>query len=258
MRKKHGRYLSYLGCFLFLLSLYSSEKANGSGKLLHRLPQFHFSFQNEQADGLKPMGAKNHDPSDNVSDPQDGVNLSVSYSEGRVAIIQVTLTSKYNDPQMKESSKQTSDENVRSCCMSKATYYRFLKSINQIRALGVLVQRDPIGVIPTSGWIRRTDNYSRASVVRLERNCPSSNARLGCGISKFTVFYWIPLEGKIKGKRIEKISFGGPELIHYFVTIGSAEVEVSHTDYERLQEGQVVKLERVFTNLPARILSIKH
>ena len=245
----------YRTWILVMFTLYSVEVANVNG--------FHFSHSIEStlqnpAKVLTQLGAKQLNPTGTEFEIEKGVILSLTYSRSSLAVAQITLTSAYKDPQIGEVSEQQGDEDQRHCCMSRIAYDRILRNVGHLRPIGVFVCRDPTGAIPTSGWVRWTEEYSMARVVRLEKNCPSPDSPIGCGIAKFTIFYWLPLEGRIQRKRLEKIDLMGSELIQYFVNIAGARVEVSESDYKRLHKGQVVKLARTLDSSPARIISIRH
>lgn len=191
------------------------------------------------------------------SELPDGLTASFTYDRDELASVQVNVMDGYGEPGMKSIIDSLNNGEGRQALMSRISYRRWLRAIAQVKSIGTFVRRESLASIPTSGWIRRSENYSRARIVRLERNCVNPHPKLGCGIRRFTVFYWVPLEGRVNAKHEKKSEFIGPELTQYFVTVDDREVEISKADYERLQTGQIIRLERTLDSTLARRIVIK-
>lgn len=213
--------------------------------------------QKKAVDLLKAMGAKQLEPNGSQFEVEAGVTLSLSYLGSTLAAVRVTLTSAHQGTNLKESTlPEESNERV-TCCMTGTEYARFLSIAARLKPIGTLTRRDTVGIIPTSGWVRRSDEYSRARTVYLERACADSKQQSDCGIARFTVFYRLPLRGKVSRKRVERSDVLGTSMIRYLVTVGATEVEVSRRDYGRFHEAELVKLEHTLDNTFARVLTLR-
>lgn len=198
------------------------------------------------------IGAKQTDQSGLEFELETGIHLALVYSDCVLAAVKVSSTNTFQDSEL-ETKPQRTNENQQTREMSKSTYIKILRIVDQLKPLGKFVQEAPIAVIPTSGWVNRVEEYSLANIVRVERNCLTPN--LECGVKRFTVFYWFLLKGTITSTRIEKIEFLGEPICKYLVTVDEVEIEVSMADYFSLKKGQVVYVKRTLDNNFAKIES---
>ncbi|MEW6732623.1 MAG: hypothetical protein AB1489_14945, partial [Acidobacteriota bacterium] len=180
------------------------------------------------------------------------------YKDKSLAAAQVLLTDAFEKGEKKDGLEELVEEhNEAYCCMSELDYQKFIKIIKQLKPLGSLEESDPIGVIPTSGWVRWTELYSNAFIVRLAQQCTKQGFLEECGIARFTVFYWFTLQGEITNKYIKGAvvkDLGQPQ---YFINVNGTDVEVSEGDYNSLQKGQKVLIRTSLTNVLAKIISIE-
>lgn len=184
---------------------------------------------------------------------EKGMVLSLSYQFDHLSTASIRLEPEYTEG----NSFQGFQDEDRPCCMSIPTYKRLVAFINGLQQLGGFVRNDPIGIIPTSGWIRRREEYKDAFIVVSERNCSNPDPRYGCGIDGFAVYYWLQLSGKVESKEIRTISFGEPPLMEYIVKVSGKEFRVSKVDYDRLRKGIRASLKVTVEENWAEIILIK-
>ncbi|HEU4507597.1 MAG TPA: hypothetical protein VFR78_05110 [Pyrinomonadaceae bacterium] len=124
--------------------------------------------------------------------------------------------------------------------------------IEGIKTFGSFVDEQPVATIGPSGSVSRSARYTQAYIVRRERTCPEGKE--DCGIKGFSVFYWLPFNGKVQSKHTEHVAV--KDLINetrYYLTVAGRRVAVSAADYKRLRKGQHVSLEMTIADDLARI-----
>jgi hypothetical protein len=136
------------------------------------------------------------------------------------------------------------EENNKRYCMYLPKFQNLLSHVIKLKPLGDFLGKDPIRVMPTSGWRRRNDEYKNAKIIISEKFCTDPDPRLGCGIDWFTVNYWLPLSGKVESKETKSISISETDTpyIEYILKISGKEVFISKKHYDRLTIGCKVSL----------------
>jgi hypothetical protein len=186
---------------------------------------------NAEVSKLRRLGGQSVDSSCSQFEVE-GVIVVLTYKQSRLATFEVE--SKESLPMMK--------------------YEKLVRIARTLKALGPFLRERPIGIVEPSGWTNRVTEYSKAYVVRKEQTW--SGATRGYGVKKFTVFYWLPLVGRITSKRTDEVEVKGfAGQVNYYVTIDGSEVGVSESDFRRLKKGQVVGLEATLGNDLARLVS---
>lgn len=209
----------YVLCFAVILTLATFAKAQEA------------KCTNADASDLCKLGGKPIDSSCRQFE-LEGTIVILSYKGSTLATIEV---------ESKES-------------LTSMKYERLVGIAGTLKALGPFLGEKAIGVVEPSGWTNRVTEYSKAYIVRREQTC--SDAPEGCGIKKFTVFYWLPLAGRITSKRADEVSVNGfTKGVNYYVTINGSEVRVSESDYRQLKTEQVISLEATLGNDLARLVS---
>jgi hypothetical protein len=138
------------------------------------------------------------------------------------------------------------------CCISPSSYSDLKNLIDRLKPLGAFQSADTISAIPTSGQVNSTDSYLDSTIVRVHRVLGGPESQQPDCTSAFTVYYWLPLSGRIASKRIDQ--FPGLGFSKYFINIGNADFGVSQADYEKSRVGQKVVLRFTISNDLVQIL----
>jgi hypothetical protein len=125
---------------------------------------------------------------------------------------------------------------------------------DELQSLGPDLGRDQLEVIPTSGKRRFHWKYQNGvavvSIFKRENECDI--------FDRLTFFYWIPIKGKIKSKHISSTPDLRCEQLRRFIIVVEAEnLEVSESDFQTVNKGDVVEVEYLMTNSFARIIRQK-
>jgi hypothetical protein len=247
---KSRNYFILFGC-LFIFTTLAASKIKAMKAPKQESP----TCSNATIETLRQLGAKQLDSLGNKFELNDGIILSITCDEKALAVIQVRLTNTNSLGYNGDSENIDVSSKSQYCCLSKIAYDNLIKIINQLGPLGQYRRQNPISIIGPTGWIRKTDEFAHANIVKLERT--GSVSYSNSGIAAFTVFYWLPLSGKVESKRVEIVEANQfIKKIRYLITVYNTEVEVSGEDYQRIGEGQVVELERAVNSL-ARIVAIR-
>jgi hypothetical protein len=143
------------------------------------------------------------------------------------------------------------------CCLTAETYGRLLDLVSRFRSIGEPEGVSPFGVIGPSGWSTNSKRYANAVIVRFEKTCAEAEGT--CGVAHFTVYYWLPVEGKLAVKRVRDVTLHGKDgevldhRLQYFLRINRTEIEVSEADYSQVREGECLRVERLLTNALGRV-----
>ncbi|HEY0545111.1 MAG TPA: hypothetical protein VGC91_06910 [Pyrinomonadaceae bacterium] len=205
---------------------------------------------------LRQYGAQSLDARHTEFKLSDKVFLRLTRLKNILAAVHVFTQ---NPTKPYQVAKLTAEQNCRGpyCCLSGSSYNELLSLIDRLKPIGTFRSASPYGVVVTSGRVHFKDDYSESTIVKVGRtsSAAADSPPSDC-ISEFTIFYWLPLSGRIRSKRAE--SFELLELKQYFIKVKNSEIGVSQADYERLKVGQTVKLRFTVSNDLAQILEIKN
>ncbi len=250
MKRTHMRRMIQLGCLS--IALVSIAPPMSAKRLSSRETS---ACSSETLETLRRLGAKQIDSSGTKFELERGVILTLSCSQKRLSAAQVGMTFDFGEALTRNGSPEcAASAKENHCCMSELAYRRFIEIVKQLEPFGILERQDPIGLVGPAGWLRTTEEFTHANLVRLQRTAAGDEP----GIAGFSVFYWLPLKGRVKQKRLETVDVGNQiGYARQFLTVDHAEVEVSDSDYQRIRKGQTVELERTIGGNLARILSIR-
>jgi len=133
-------------------------------------------------------------------------------------------------------------ENNEPCCFSEIDYQKLITFADQLKPLGKYTSSDPVGVITPSGWSTWSEEYAHADIVRIENSSRETDSNYEEIIKRFTIFYWLTTEGKIKKIWKESNNLFGRKIKRYYVTIEKQEFEISGDDYNKISKGMKVKI----------------
>jgi hypothetical protein len=109
---------------------------------------------------------------------EKNVVVFLDYDEETVAAAHVRLTCEYHEPGLRKKGGHV--------LMSSRTYSRLLKKLGRLRSFGQFREDEGVNAV-YSPIVAKTHRYSQATVVSYEYSCTRSN--LGCGVTKFDVYY---------------------------------------------------------------------
>lgn len=215
MLKRSKRYVSKVICLFFLLCFLNTiaTTIKGQGKI---------GDQSSQAETLRKRGYKRLKQKGPSSFTKSGIVLTLAYELAYESSVLSSVNVKYKDE------------------VSIKEYYDALRLIEDLRSLGGSSERAIGGLIGPSGFITRTIDYPNALVRRRDHNCPDGNEPT-CRVQNFTVYYWLPLEGRITNKRVEETA---PQFIgagRYYISVKKHEFQVTENEYQALKTGQYIK-----------------
>lgn len=149
------------------------------------------------AAALHKLGARHIRP--NEYELEKGAILRLRFNRGSLTGANVSVSRRYEEPGVVHLSE--AEDMERACCMSKATFARFLGLIDGLKPIGNHDELAWFGVIGPAGWVTWSNYYKRAMVSSFARTCPEPDVSSDCGISSFTVSYYSSIFSRTDSKQ---------------------------------------------------------
>lgn len=188
---------------------------------------------------------------------ESGSVVSLQFEGATLAAVRVSCADTDASAEPNSPEQERSNAKQLACAFPEVEYRVLIDLIGRLKEMGSFIGTDPMGIVPTSGWTRWTDVYSKSRLVRLERRCDGLIPSGQCGVTAFSVYYPLLTEGIVEGKEVRSIDLLGAKVARYFAIVAGKEVELRAEDYNRLECGDTAKLERTLDGGPAVILELR-
>lgn len=182
---------------------------------------------------------------------EPGILCKLRWNVGCLSSIEIDLTKE--NPEYGKMEEWRDSAESRYCCMSRETVLRVIDKINSIKPMGPFLGIKGVDVIPTSGWFKRTREYSEAYIISSERYCGECDVDYASGVDRLIVKYWYRIRGRVKLKKVKVI---GPEqfpIMNYTVIVGGKEYPLSEEDSLKVNVGDVICLKYTLDGMDAEI-----
>jgi hypothetical protein len=188
-------------------------------------------------DAILRLGARVIDSSTQTFQLEPGIGLRAFCYERRLAAVRVEVKSDY--PNVGTPSEDLSDpDDQRPCCLTKTVFDRMVGELEKLGAFGRRRPDMELGITGPSGW---STDYHEFDHVRIE-TFGQSGGRFA--LNHFTVFYWLPVGGRVQAKHVVRSRiFGAFLYTNRWIRVANREFVVSRGDYRRVRIGRRVQLE---------------